>query len=75
MSVSLFLGGWVVQVTKLLGPTPKTKGETKWKPYLVQQPMVSFHIDKTNIIFFQKINSFLKFKIIEFSMIYYDIVT
>jgi hypothetical protein len=35
MSVSLFLGGWVVRVTKLLGPTPKTKGETKWKPSLV----------------------------------------
>jgi hypothetical protein len=29
MSVSLFLGGWVVRVTKLLGPTPKTKGEYK----------------------------------------------
>jgi hypothetical protein len=36
--------------------------------------MVSFHIDKTNNYFFQKINSLLNFEIILFSMIYYDIV-
>jgi len=39
------------------------------------QPKVSFHIDKTNNFFFQKINSFLKFEIIEFFIIYYDTVT
>jgi len=37
--------------------------------------MVSFHIVKMNNFFFQKVNSFLKIEIIEFSMIYYDIVT
>ncbi len=30
-------------------------------------------LTKTNNFFFQKINSFIKFEIIEFSIIYYDI--
>jgi hypothetical protein len=44
-----------------------------WKEY--HKPWVSFHIDKTNNEFFQKNNSFLKFEIIEFFIIYYDFVT
>jgi hypothetical protein len=37
-------------------------------------PRVSFHIDKTNNLFFQKVNSFFNLEIIIISIIYYNIM-
>jgi hypothetical protein len=39
-----------------------------------RHPKVSFHIDKTNNIFFKKLILFLMFKIMYFSIFYYNIL-
>jgi hypothetical protein len=80
-------GGSEVVVALWLHPHPRALLSVKQPPLLIdlyQQTFQNkmsgnalrarcFHVDKT-IFFFQKMNSFLNFEIITFSIVYYDIV-